>query len=97
MVGYCSFREKVFRAFRRHTVDDITFKLFRYRTGYLTWEWKTGIRSYIYPLIIATVYWPLRVFHLDSRFLVVREGRGPNDEAVQQSLEGFRKLSLFRC
>lgn len=35
------------------------------RYGYLTWEWKEGIRSYFYPAIIAVVYKILGILHLD--------------------------------
>lgn len=40
--------------------------------GYLTWEWKEGIRSYIYPLIISCFYTVLKIFNLDEAvFLVI--------------------------
>ncbi|XP_044728935.1 GPI mannosyltransferase 3 [Chrysoperla carnea] len=39
--------------------------------GYLTWEWKTGLRSYIYPLFIAGIYKTLAFLHLDSAYLLV--------------------------
>ncbi|XP_046405378.1 GPI mannosyltransferase 3 [Ischnura elegans] len=35
--------------------------------GHLTWEWTEGIRSYIYPAIIAALYKALEFFGLDSR------------------------------
>lgn len=39
--------------------------------GYLTWEWVLGIRSYIYPLIIAGLYKILAVLGLDSAEAIV--------------------------
>ncbi|KRF84067.1 GPI mannosyltransferase 3 isoform X1 [Drosophila virilis] len=39
--------------------------------GYLTWEWVRGIRSYVYPLIIAAVYKLLALLQLDSAQLLV--------------------------
>lgn len=34
--------------------------------GYYTWEWKEGIRSYVYPMLIAGIYKILAIFGLDS-------------------------------
>ncbi|KAH8397408.1 hypothetical protein KR222_002737 [Zaprionus bogoriensis] len=34
--------------------------------GYLTWEWVQGIRSYVYPLLIAASYKLLALLQLDS-------------------------------
>ncbi|SPP84917.1 GPI mannosyltransferase 3 isoform X1 [Drosophila guanche] len=39
--------------------------------GYLTWEWVQGIRSYVYPLLIAGLYKVLALLHLDSVQLLV--------------------------
>ncbi|KAF5294624.1 hypothetical protein FQA39_LY02756 [Lamprigera yunnana] len=39
--------------------------------GYLTWEWKMGIRSYAYPLAIAVLYKILHVLHLDYAFVLI--------------------------
>ncbi|XP_022904245.1 GPI mannosyltransferase 3 [Onthophagus taurus] len=36
--------------------------------GELTWEWKNGLRSYIYPLIISFIYKILQFLHLDTVF-----------------------------
>lgn len=33
--------------------------------GYLTWEWREGIRSYVYPFLISIVYRILGFLHLD--------------------------------
>ncbi|KAH8303800.1 hypothetical protein KR018_006602, partial [Drosophila ironensis] len=39
--------------------------------GYLTWEWLQGIRSYVYPLLIAGLYKILALLQLDSARLLV--------------------------
>ena len=39
--------------------------------GYLTWEWRLGIRSYVYPLIFAAAYRFLGIFRLDNWQLLV--------------------------
>ena len=40
--------------------------------GYLTWEWKEGLRGWTYPLIFATSYKCLALFGIDTaKFLVV--------------------------
>lgn len=40
--------------------------------GYLTWEWTKGIRSYIYPMVISSVYKILEYLKLDEvEFLVL--------------------------
>ncbi|XP_061399484.1 GPI mannosyltransferase 3 [Musca vetustissima] len=40
--------------------------------GYLTWEWVQGIRSYIYPVVIAGIYKILALLSLDTvKWLVV--------------------------
>lgn len=38
--------------------------------GYLTWEWKYGLRSFLHPFLFAIPYWMLSVFHLDYPWLV---------------------------
>ena len=38
--------------------------------GHLTWEWKVGLRSYIYTLLFAFPYKVLQVLGLDSVFLL---------------------------
>lgn len=40
--------------------------------GYLTWEWRAGIRSYSYPLVFAMLYQVLGIFGLDNRVLLVK-------------------------
>lgn len=37
----------------------------------MTWEWKHGIRSYLYPVIIAAFYKLLDIANLDSVFMIV--------------------------
>ncbi|XP_046419584.1 GPI mannosyltransferase 3-like [Neodiprion fabricii] len=39
--------------------------------GHLTWEWREGIRSYIYPLLISLIYRILGFFHLDFATLII--------------------------
>lgn len=39
--------------------------------GFLTWEWALGIRSYIYPLIIAGFYKLLEIVGLDNPLALV--------------------------
>lgn len=39
--------------------------------GYLTWEWKNGIRSYIYPLLISAFYSILNLIGMDKPILLV--------------------------
>lgn len=40
--------------------------------GYLTWEWRVGIRSYAYPLFLSIFYKALEIIGLDRTFLFVR-------------------------
>lgn len=39
--------------------------------GYVTWEWKEGIRSYFYPFIISIFYKVLKYFSIDSVTFIV--------------------------
>lgn len=39
--------------------------------GYLTWEWTTKIRSYIYPFLISILYHILRFLHIDHAILLI--------------------------
>lgn len=36
-----------------------------FKYGYLTWEWKNGLRTYLYPLIFSILYKILQIFHMD--------------------------------
>lgn len=38
--------------------------------GHLTWEWAQQIRSFLHPLLFASLYSTLRVLHLDSPWAV---------------------------
>lgn len=38
--------------------------------GYLTWEWKAGIRGFSYPLIFAFIYKLLHFINYDSVHLL---------------------------
>jgi len=40
--------------------------------GYQTWEWRYGLRSYVYPAFIATIYRLLALLHLDTRILLIK-------------------------
>ncbi|KAK2191499.1 hypothetical protein NP493_49g03045 [Ridgeia piscesae] len=40
--------------------------------GHLTWEWKQGLRSYVYPAVFAVMYKFLALVHLDSRILLIK-------------------------
>jgi len=37
----------------------------------LTWEWRNGLRGYIYPTVFAVIYKLLGILRMDSRTLVV--------------------------
>jgi len=39
--------------------------------GYLSWEWREGIRSFFHPLLFAAIYKFLEIFHLDFPFAVI--------------------------
>lgn len=39
--------------------------------GYLTWEWKAGIRGYSYPLCFASIYRILHLLNCDSVYLLI--------------------------
>lgn len=41
------------------------------RYGYLTWEWRVGIRSFLYPLMISLLYKILQITGCDSVYLLV--------------------------
>ncbi|GMH01018.1 hypothetical protein Nepgr_002857 [Nepenthes gracilis] len=43
--------------------------------GHLTWEWKTGIRGYLHPLLFALLYKVLALLHLDSPWLMMKAPR----------------------
>ncbi|CAF0912048.1 unnamed protein product [Brachionus calyciflorus] len=39
--------------------------------GYLTWEWKVGIRSYVYPFFLAIFYKAIQIVHLDKTDILI--------------------------
>lgn len=43
-----------------------------YGYGYLTWEWKYGLRGYLHPSIFAFVYKVLYILGLDNRLLIIK-------------------------
>ncbi|KAJ4461566.1 putative GPI mannosyltransferase 3 [Paratrimastix pyriformis] len=42
-----------------------------FRYGYLTWEWREMLRSYLYPLFFVVIYWILDLLHLDYAALLI--------------------------
>ncbi|PNF41152.1 hypothetical protein B7P43_G03864 [Cryptotermes secundus] len=59
--------------------------------GHLTWEWAQGIRSYIYPAFLATIFIVLKYFHLDTVTAVVY---GPR--ILQASLSAIGDYCFLR-
>ncbi|XP_033737188.1 GPI mannosyltransferase 3-like [Pecten maximus] len=59
--------------------------------GYLTWEWRQGIRSYFYPTIFAFLYKTLAVLGLDHRLLLIKLPR-----IVQGVIAASGDLYLFK-
>ncbi|KAK3283630.1 hypothetical protein CYMTET_8683 [Cymbomonas tetramitiformis] len=59
--------------------------------GHLTWEWKEAIRSYIHPLLFATVYKVLAVTGLDSPFTLSMAPR-----LLQGAFAAYGDLCLYR-
>lgn len=59
--------------------------------GHLTWEWAQGIRSYIYPAFLATIFIILKYFHLDCVTAVVY---GPR--ILQASLSAIGDYCFLR-
>ncbi|KAL1205964.1 Mannosyltransferase APTG1 [Cardamine amara subsp. amara] len=43
--------------------------------GYLTWEWKKGIRSYLHPMVFAFLYKFLQVTGLDTPYIMSKAPR----------------------
>ncbi|KAK4479441.1 hypothetical protein RD792_014955, partial [Penstemon davidsonii] len=43
--------------------------------GYLTWEWKKGLRSYLHPVLFAALYKVLAYFNLDTPLFMIRAPR----------------------
>ncbi|KAJ8305556.1 hypothetical protein KUTeg_016101 [Tegillarca granosa] len=60
--------------------------------GYMTWEWREGLRGYLYPSLIALLYKILAIFHLDYRILLVSVYQG----YFQGVLAAYGDLYLFK-
>ncbi|XP_054732048.1 GPI mannosyltransferase 3 [Anastrepha obliqua] len=58
--------------------------------GYLTWEWVQGIRSYLYPLLIAGIYKALALLNLDTAQLLVISPR-----ILQAMLSAYSDYRFF--
>ncbi|GFN97261.1 mannosyltransferase [Plakobranchus ocellatus] len=59
--------------------------------GYLTWEWREGLRGYSYPLLFAVFYKIVRNFGLDSRFLLIKLPR-----LIQACIAAWGDIHLYR-
>ncbi|XP_061599809.1 GPI mannosyltransferase 3 [Cololabis saira] len=58
--------------------------------GYLTWEWKAGIRGFLYPLLFAFLYKILHLINYDSVCLVIWLPR-----IVQSLLAAYADVKFF--
>lgn len=58
--------------------------------GYLTWEWKTGIRGFCYPLFFAFIYKILHFINYDSVYLLIWLPR-----IIQALLAAFADVKFF--
>ncbi|XP_072236599.1 GPI mannosyltransferase 3 isoform X1 [Leuresthes tenuis] len=58
--------------------------------GYLTWEWKAGIRGFSYPLFFAFIYKILHLINYDSVYLLIWLPR-----IVQALLAAFADVKFF--
>ncbi|KAK3590324.1 hypothetical protein CHS0354_008766 [Potamilus streckersoni] len=59
--------------------------------GYLTWEWKEGLRGYLYPSIFALLYKLLAIFGLDNRLLLIKLPR-----VLEAILAAWGDLYLYK-
>ncbi|KAM3259147.1 hypothetical protein ACQJBY_050751 [Aegilops geniculata] len=59
--------------------------------GHLTWEWKRGLRSYLHPLIFASLYKFLAFLHLDTPLFMVMAPR-----LLQSVFAAFGDLYLYK-
>jgi phosphatidylinositol glycan class B len=41
--------------------------------GELTWEWREGIRGFLYPSIFASLWWILKILGVQNPYILVRE------------------------
>ncbi|XP_029935468.1 GPI alpha-1,2-mannosyltransferase 3 isoform X2 [Myripristis murdjan] len=58
--------------------------------GYLTWEWKAGIRGYSYPLFFACIYKILHLINYDSVYLLIWLPR-----VIQALLAAFADVKFY--
>ncbi|KAM9861354.1 GPI mannosyltransferase 3 [Aulostomus maculatus] len=58
--------------------------------GYLTWEWKAGIRGFSYPLVFAFIYKLLHLVDCDSVYLLIWLPR-----IIQALLAAFADMKFF--
>lgn len=61
-----------------------------FKYGYITWEWKYQIRSYLYPFMFEMYFRTLKVLGLDSSIIVIY---GPH--FIQAVLTAFSDLCLY--
>lgn len=61
-----------------------------FKYGYITWEWKYQIRSYLYPFMFEIYFRTLKVLDLDSSIIVTY---GPH--FIQAVLTAFSDLCLY--
>lgn len=61
-----------------------------FRYGYLTWEWKEGIRGFSYPLLFAFIYKILHCMNYDSVSLLIWLPR-----IIQTLLAAFADVKFF--
>ncbi|XP_074643066.1 GPI alpha-1,2-mannosyltransferase 3-like [Tubulanus polymorphus] len=59
--------------------------------GYLTWEWRVGLRGYSYPLIFTFIYKLLAIFKIDNRLLLIKLPK-----ILQALFAGVGDLYLYR-
>lgn len=59
--------------------------------GYTTWEWREGIRSYIYPTVFAALFKFLALFGLDNRLMLIKLPR-----ILQGIMAAYGDLYLFK-
>ncbi|XP_075905542.1 GPI alpha-1,2-mannosyltransferase 3 [Nelusetta ayraudi] len=58
--------------------------------GYLTWEWKAGLRGYTYPLLFAVIFKTLHLINCDSVHLLIWLPR-----IFQSLLAAFADVKFF--
>ncbi|KAH9515358.1 hypothetical protein Btru_014243 [Bulinus truncatus] len=58
--------------------------------GYLTWEWREGLRGYSYPLIFAISFKVLEILGLDSRIMLIKLPR-----LLQGAISAYGDFKLY--